>query len=120
MIMRIGQILILLFAGPGLALEFWVAPNGNDTNTGTRAKPFASLERARDAARTHKASQGILREKVTIWLRGGDYFRTNALELTAADSGGPGSPVIWRAYRDEPVRLLGGRILTAFNPVADA
>jgi hypothetical protein len=57
---------------------------------------------------------------VTIWLRGGDYFRTNALELTAADSGRPESPIIWSAYKNEPVRLLGGRALTGFTSVSEA
>src|SRR5262249_40875955 len=51
---------------------------------------------------------------------GGDYLRTNALELDPADSGTPESPVTWRAYRDEPVRLLGGRTLSGFKAVADA
>jgi hypothetical protein len=116
---RMVFILAMVLARPGVATEFWVAPGGNDADAGTRAKPFASLERARDAARGSKASQTSM-EKLTIWLRGGDYFRTNALELNPADSGTLESPVMWRAYRDEPVRLLGGRTLTAFKPVADA
>ena len=33
------------------AAELYVSPVGSDTNSGTRAKPFATLERARDEAR---------------------------------------------------------------------
>src|SRR5205823_7346433 len=89
-------------------------------NAGTRAKPFATLERARTAVRQLKQNRGLPKGGVTIALRGGDFFRTNAFELTAADSGTPELPIVWRAYEDEPVRLLGGRKLTGFTPVSDA
>ena len=36
------------------AADFHVAPNGDDANPGTAAKPFASLTRARDAVRSAK------------------------------------------------------------------
>ena len=56
---------------------------------------------------------------VTLWLRGGDYLRTNALELLAADSGTQESPIVWRAAQGEEVRLLGGRRLTGFKATTD-
>jgi hypothetical protein len=120
---KVGQVVVgfvLLLTWPGAAAEFWVAPGGNDANPGTRSKPFASLERARDAVREHRTSQSGFRSPITIWLRGGDYIRTNSFELAAADSGTPKAPVIWRAYRDEAVRLLGGRVLTGFTTLTDA
>lgn len=100
--------------------DLFVSPAGSDANTGSKAKPFATLERARDAVRERKASQSAFREKITIWLRGGDYLRTNALELTAADSGTVNAPIVWRAFQHERVRLLGGRALEGFQPVTDA
>ncbi len=120
MLIRLVLILALFLTWSGVGADFWVAPNGNDANPGTRAKPIASLERARDALRARKASQVMVQERFTIWLRGGDYLRTNALELTTADSGTAESPVVWRAWRDEAVRLLGGRTLSGFAPVSDA
>ena len=111
--------LLVLFCFPAWA-DFFVSPTGSDANPGSKAKPFATLERARDAARTRKVSQSAFRETITLWLRGGDYLRTNALELTAADSGTPNHPTVWRAYGDERVRLLGGHGLTGFQPVTDA
>lgn len=92
-----------------------MAPQGLDTHPGTKEKPFATLERARDAVRARKSVLG----NVTIWLRGGDYRRTNALELTKADSGTVSAPVVWSAYRNERVRLLGGQVLTGFEPLRD-
>jgi hypothetical protein len=52
-------------------------------------------------------------------LRGGDYIQTNALELTAVDSGTADAPIVWRACKGESVRLLGGRKLSGFAPVTD-
>src|SRR5207249_5929857 len=86
-----------LAAEPASATDFYVATNGSDANPGTRAKPFATLERARDAARNLGQGHSDRRSGSTIWLRSGDYVRTNALELTTADSGAAGAPVVWRA-----------------------
>ncbi|MDW8308601.1 MAG: right-handed parallel beta-helix repeat-containing protein [Verrucomicrobiales bacterium] len=99
--------------------DFFVSPNGSDANPGTWAKPFATLEMARDAVRALKARGPLPPGGLTVWLRGGDYRRTNALELTAADSGTPQLPVVWRAWKDEWPRLLGGQRLTGFRPVSD-
>lgn len=96
----------------------FVAVDGNDANPGTLSQPFATLERARDEVR--KANTAKAADKpIVVAVRGGDYFRTQTLELTADDSGTAAAPVIWRAYNQEPVRLLGGRTLTGFQPVAD-
>ncbi len=118
---RLFFILALLLTQPVLAVtEFFVAPNGRDANTGNKAKPFATLERARDAIRLLKAEDRAPKGGVTVFLRSGDYVRTNALELSAADSGTADSPLVWRAYKNENVRLLGGRILNGFTPVSNA
>ena len=121
MIIRLLLFIVLPVAISDLArADFYVAPTGSDVNPGTKAKPFATLERAQNAVRNRKASQSAFRKKTAIWLRGGDYFRTNALELTATDSGTADAPISWRAYKNEPVRLIGGRTLTGFVPVSNA
>jgi hypothetical protein len=90
-----------------------VAVDGNDANPGTLSQPFATLERARDEVRKANAAKAA-DKPIVVAVRGGDYFRTQALELTAGDSGTAAAPVIWRAYNEERVRLLGGRTLTGF------
>lgn len=117
MLIRLLLVVALLLTRTAVALELYVAPNGSDANAGTRAKPFATLERARDAVRQagKRPNAGV-----TLWLRGGDHLRTNALELTAADSGTPDAPIVWQAYKNENVRLLGGRALTGLAPVTNA
>ena len=108
----------LIFGSATLA-DFYVSPSGSDTGTGTMASPFATLEKARDAVRAAKQPGSDPGGAITVWLRGGDFVRTNALALSAADSGTESAPVVWRAYGDERVRLLGGRILNGFQPVKD-
>jgi hypothetical protein len=109
----------LLLALPAPAAQLYVATAGSDTNPGTQNKPFATPERARDEVRRLAQRGKLSKGGVTIWLRGGDYLRTNALELTAADSGTPQSPIVWRACKGETVRLLGGRKLSGFEPATD-
>jgi hypothetical protein len=112
-----GVALVVLLPGPLLAADIFIGPAGRDTNPGTRAKPFATLERARDEVRRLNAvPKG---RAVTVWLAGGDYPRTNSLELAVVDSGTAQAPVTWRALPNESPRLLGGCRLTGFKPVAD-
>lgn len=109
----------LVLASHALAAgaEFYVARGGSDSNPGTLGKPFATLTRARDAVR---ALQGPARAGgVTVWLRGGTYTLTGTFELTREDSGDKDSPVAYRAYPGEAVRLTGGVEITDFKPVRD-
>src|SRR6266446_10684641 len=87
MVIRLIAIVTMLVAPSLTALGLCVAVNGSDDNSGTREKPFATFDRARDEIRKLKQNGRFPKSGVTIRLRGGDYVRTNALELTAADSG---------------------------------
>lgn len=100
--------------------DLYVSPSGADSNPGTKRKPFATLERARDAVRALKRDTGIPKGGLTVWLRGGDYCRSESFHLIAEDSGAPGAPIVWRAYRNERARLLGGRVIPGFRPVSDS
>jgi hypothetical protein len=100
------------------AADYYVAPNGSDANPGTSAKPFATLERARDAARKLKAQSSKL--KIEVVLRGGTYELARPFELTAQDSGSATVPVVYRARKGETVRISGGKTVTGWKPVTDA
>src|SRR5687768_2928148 len=52
------------------AAEFHITPSGNDENSGTSAKPFATLERGRDAVRSLKKQDGgrLPAGGVTVWI----------------------------------------------------
>ncbi len=83
--------------------QIFVAPTGNDTNPGTPAKPFATLQRAQQAAR--KAGR---REAVTVFVRKGTYYLPETLIFTAKDSGTKAAPVVYQAYGKERPVISGG------------
>ncbi|MFB4285171.1 right-handed parallel beta-helix repeat-containing protein [Nonomuraea sp. MTCD27] len=82
--------------------HFHVAPSGDDSGSGSVERPFATLERARSAAREAPG-------EAVVHLRGGTHVLTRPFELTGADSG-----TVYRAYghgtsaREEAV-VSGGR-----------
>jgi hypothetical protein len=100
------------------AVEYFVAPTGNDANPGTKEKPFASLEAARDAIRSLKA-KGSLSGAVCVRLMPGEYSMKRMLELTAADSGTEAAPIVYRADKKGTAVLYGGARLSGFAPVYD-
>ncbi len=95
---------------------FYVAPRGNDANPGTRSRPFATLERARNAVRSVRNS-----EKREVVVREGAYERRSAFTLGPEDSGTETNPVVWRAASSGKARLVGGSVLpaSAFRLVED-
>lgn len=91
--------------------EIYVAPSGNDGNVGTKAAPFATLQRARDAVRQMKQA-GPLKEPVTVWLRGGIYELREPIVFTSADSGTANAPIAYASLPGERAVLSGGKRLT--------
>ena len=117
---------ILLFAVPQVLAfqlpskcQFYIATNGSDKNSGTKAKPFATLERARDAIRALRQANRLPTGGATVWIRGGTYPVRNTFQLTAEDSGMEAAPIVYRACPGEEVRLTGGRKVAGFKPVTD-
>lgn len=86
----------------------YVAGNGSDSNDGSRESPFATLSKARDVVRDLNASGKIAAKGAVVYLRGGTYSVTRSLTLGAEDSGKEGAPVVYRAYPNEDVKIVGG------------
>lgn len=121
LIARSAAFLLLVVALP--AREFFVSPQGDDRNAGTEAAPWRTLEGARDAVRAWRRTlPSGSAEPATIWVRGGTYPLAHTFELTSQDSGSAAAPVVIAAYKDETVRLSGGREVpaSAFAPVREA
>lgn len=105
----------------GYGAEFHVAVDGDDSAPGTAQAPFATLERARDAVRALKASEGLPEGGVTVRIHGGVYSRLESFSVEEQDSGTPGSPITYRGFEGEDVCLVGGVELPgdAFGSVQD-
>lgn len=98
------------------AADFYVAPNGDDTNPGTEANPFATLARARDAVRERKASAPLRDYEVV--LRGGVHrLRTTAV-FTLADSAADGRTITYAAYPNETPVLSSGVPIRGWRKLA--
>ena len=85
--------------------EFHVSPTGDDSAPGTVEQPFATVTRARQAAREAGGD-------VTVHLRAGTHVLTEPLELTEEDS-----RVVYQAFgygtdAQEEVVVSGGREVT--------
>jgi hypothetical protein len=109
------------------AATLYVAPEGDDTWSGTRPAPdeartdgpFRTLERARDEIRGLKGAGKLPDGGLTVELQEGTYEFTKAFELTADDSGTPECPITYRSHPGQAVRLLGGKVVTGWQTVTD-
>lgn len=107
---------ILLLAGTawGEPVLLYVAPNGADANPGTKAKPFATVTRARDELRKLK-STGALKDGANVLLREGRYALAETLKFEPADSGTPSGPIVYSAYSEEKAVLSGGTAIKGWR-----
>lgn len=98
---------------------FFVSPDGKANNPGTKERPFATAQQARDAVRKMKAKMPA--QRYSVYFREGVYFLKEPFELSAADSGALGNPLIFAGYEGENVVFHGGARLDPadFKPVTD-
>lgn len=111
---------------PGLTL--YVAPDGKDTNQGTKDSPFATLERARDEIRAVKQKGALPAGGVTVLVAAGEYKVKDTFRLAAEDSGAKDAPIVYRGTafqavdghgRDAPATFNAGARISGFQPVRD-
>jgi hypothetical protein len=99
-------------------LTLSVSSKGSDAASGSRAAPFATLERARDEVRARRASDRLPGGAV-IEVRGGLYPLPRTFTLTTEDSGTAVAPLLIRAFPGETPRLVGGARVSNFQPFRD-
>jgi hypothetical protein len=91
-----------LAAARARAAEYYVAPTGSDSNAGSLAAPFASLQKGNDVAEAGD----------TVWLRGGTYRLSSQTKLSK--SGGSDAQRIkyWAYQKEVPVFDFSGYVST--------
>jgi len=102
--MRIACFLFLITSyGAFAQTKLYVSPTGHDTNPGTLAKPFATVEKALSRVKTAPSAS------VQIFLRKGTYYLSRPLRITPDITNGKALSIL--AYNGEAISLSAGRRL---------
>jgi alpha-L-arabinofuranosidase len=94
------------FATAARAAEYFVAPNGNDSNRGTRAAPLRTIQRGADLAQPGDVitvHAGVYRERINP-PRGGESDRKR---------------IVYQAAPGEKVEIKGSEVVTNWVQVQD-
>jgi hypothetical protein len=105
---------VLFGQGP----HFYIAPDGIDTNPGTKEKPVASLNAARDRIREWKKKNQIS-DTVFVMVKGGQYFLKEPFVLENEDSGTKQFPVVYFAKQGASPVFNGGIQIRGFKKLSD-
>lgn len=81
--------------------SWFVSPTGANSNPGTLAQPFQTIQQA-----ANEAQPGD-----TVYILGGIYRET----VTPANSGTPGEPITYTAYNNESVEIDGADPITGWT-----
>ena len=99
--------------------DFYVAVDGSDNNPGTKDKPFATFEKARDAVRELKKTK---KTAIKVAFKAGDYGTLDNIKFTAEDGGTEAAPITYCKYGDGDVVFTNGIKISAdrFKPVDES
>ena len=80
------------------AADYYVSPQGNDSNPGTETRPWLTIAKAADT----------LRAGDTVFIRDGTY--APQAPITPKNSGTPDKPITYCAYPGEVVTIDGQNV----------
>jgi len=86
--------------------EFFISPNGVDTNSGTKGKPFASFNRAIKELKKYAGKEPII-----IWFTDGTYYLNNTILFNNTISGTKENPIIISSVPGAKVKIKGSKLL---------
>lgn len=99
-------IALLFIANSLFAKDIFVSPVGDDSNTGTKAFPFASFKRA--VSETKKLAG---KEAVNVWFYEGTYYLDETIKLDDEYSGTAKNPVVFSTMPGARVFIKGAQKL---------
>ncbi len=85
-------------SGGLFAADYYVSASGNDSNSGTLASPYQTIQKAANVAVAGD----------TVFIRAGTYRET----VTPSQSGTAGNPITFTAYNGEAVTVSGLDLVT--------
>ncbi|MDP4222237.1 MAG: right-handed parallel beta-helix repeat-containing protein [Bacteroidota bacterium] len=108
--------LIISCFGIAVPQILYLGPSGNDTNPGTREKPLATLNGARDRMREYRKSNSADQPLQVIALEG-EYFLFQPLSLSVTDGGTERNPLVFKAEEGKRVVFSGGTPIFGFEKI---
>lgn len=107
----ISNIVLILLIVAGLSceektVEIYVAPNGDDTASGSIEAPLQTIEKARDLAETYAGTRSV-----EIIFKDGTYYLTDQIVFNANHSGSKSHPIVYRAANPGKAIISGGQRL---------
>ncbi|NWK54145.1 right-handed parallel beta-helix repeat-containing protein [Verrucomicrobiaceae bacterium N1E253] len=96
----------VIFSAPDKA-DFYVSPRGDDSNDGSLASPFLTLDQARLAVRQLKKKQRA--GEITVYLREGVYRFDRTLTFDLHDSGSKDLAITYASYPGETAVINGSK-----------
>ena len=99
-------ITILLLQNLSFAQVFYVSPNGDDKNKGTKNSPYLSFGKALKQVKKYAGN-----EAVTIWFNSGEYYLDQTILLGSNYSGTAQKPVLFSALPNAKVTIKGSKKL---------
>jgi hypothetical protein len=111
--------LITFFLQTGLifSADFYVSPKGNDSNTGTREKPFVSLERAKQEAETSFRKNP--NEDCTIWFEDGKYNISKPVVFNAENFKNQTGNLFFKTLPDKNPIISGGIEISGWQKISE-
>ena len=108
-----------VYVAPENEIQIFVSPDGSDSNTGTYYSPLKTIPAG--IAMGISARSSAKGKKVTVNIRGGDYYITDTIKLNENTSGTVGDPFVIQGYKDEKVNIKMSKKLTPamFNQLTD-
>jgi hypothetical protein len=98
----------LFASASAFAAEYYMSPSGSDSNPGTLAAPWKTMDRLQTAV------NNTLRPGDTVYFRGGDYLITNANRTyySFRAKGTASAPITYKNYQGEKPVIIYDRIDT--------
>ena len=112
--------IVILFFNQDLvsSQKIYLSPAGNDSNTGTRDNPLASLNAARDRAREYRKANPNTQLVEVIALEG-TYYMLQPLTLTIEDNGPEGTSLVFKSETGKKAVFSAGVEISGFEKVND-
>ena len=97
---------------------FYVSPSGNDSNPGTKGKPFLSFSKAKEVV-AKVIKDGAENQEIHVYFRGGTYYFDKSVVIKGKELGSGNNTIIFSAYQEEKPVFSSGKLLAGWNKLSD-